>query len=82
MPMYNLMEYSNNYAKTSGCLWQYCKDIPAVDDDGAIANFAENNFTDSFNFKVKITADNGRKDVEIMVPLKYLVIFGELLKCF
>ena len=27
MPMYNLIEYSNNYAKTSGSLWQYCKDI-------------------------------------------------------
>ena len=29
MPMYNLIEYSDNYAKTSGNLWQYCKDIPA-----------------------------------------------------
>ena len=25
MPMYNLIEYSDNYAKTTGCLWQYCK---------------------------------------------------------
>ena len=30
MPMYNLIEYSVNYSKTSGSLWQYCKDIPAV----------------------------------------------------
>ena len=29
MPMYNEIEYSDNYAKTSGSLWQYCKDIPA-----------------------------------------------------
>ena len=29
MPMYNLIEYSNNYLKTSGSLWQYCLDIPA-----------------------------------------------------
>ena len=29
MPMYNLSEYSDNYAKTTGSLWQYCKDIPA-----------------------------------------------------
>ena len=28
MPMFNLIEYSDNYAKTSGSLWQYCKDIP------------------------------------------------------
>ena len=24
MPMHNLIEYSDNYAKTSGSLWQYC----------------------------------------------------------
>ena len=29
MPMYNSIEYSDNYAKTTGSLWQYCKDIPA-----------------------------------------------------
>ena len=28
MPMYNLIEYSDNYAKTSGSLWQYYKDEP------------------------------------------------------
>ena len=31
MSMYNLIEYSDNYAKTTGSLWQYCKDIPARD---------------------------------------------------
>ena len=29
MPMCNLIEYSDNYAKITGSLWQYCKDIPA-----------------------------------------------------
>ena len=53
MPMYILIEYSDNYSKTSGSLWQYCKDILAVDNNNAIVNFAENNLTDSFNFKVK-----------------------------
>ena len=64
MPMYNLIEYSDNYSKTSGSLWQYCKNIPAVDNDNAIVNFAENNLTDSFNFKVKMTGqtrDDGKK---------------------
>ena len=46
MPMYNLTEYSNNYSKTSGSLWQYCKGIPAVDGDGNIANFDGANATD------------------------------------
>ena len=27
MPVHNLMEYSDNYSKTYGSLWQYCKDI-------------------------------------------------------
>ena len=30
MPMYNLIEYSNNYSRTSGSLGQYCKYIPTV----------------------------------------------------
>ena len=55
MPMYNLIEYSDNYSKTSGSLWQYCKDIPATDNNNAFFNFAENNLTDSFNFKAKMT---------------------------
>ena len=64
MSMYNLIEYNDNYSKTYGSLWQYCKDIPAVDNDNAIVNFAENNLTDSFNFKVKKTdqtGDDGKK---------------------
>ena len=36
MPMYNLIEYSDNYSKTSWSLWQYCKKISAVYDDGNI----------------------------------------------
>ena len=82
MPMYNLIECSDNYAKTAGSLWQYCKDIPARN-NGEIVIFAENNLTDSFNFKVKITGqtgDDGTKDVEIMVPLKYLSNFWRTLE--
>ena len=33
MPMYNLIEYSDNYSKTSGSLWQYTKDVSAVDNN-------------------------------------------------
>ena len=82
MPMYNLIEYSDNYSKTSESLWQYCKDIPAVDNN-AIVDFTDNNLTDSFNFKVKMTGqtgDNGTKNVEIMVPLSYLSVFWRSLE--
>ena len=82
MPMYNLIEYSDNYAKTTGSLWQYCKDIPARDNDEIIA-FDENNLTDSFKFKRKITGETGNdgtKDIEIIVPLKYLSNFWRTLE--
>ena len=39
MPMYNLIDYSNNYSKTSGSLWQYWKDIPAINNNGDIVDF-------------------------------------------
>ena len=45
MPMYNLIEYSDNYSKTSGSLWQYNKDIPAVN-NGNIDDFNGTNATD------------------------------------
>ena len=78
MPMCNLIEYSDNYSKTSGSLWQYCKDIPAVNNAGNIIDFDGANATDSFDVKTKVTGqtnDNGIIYVEIMVPLKYLSNF-------
>ena len=39
MPMYNLIEYRDNYSKTSGILWQYCKYKPAVNNNGDIVEF-------------------------------------------
>ena len=89
MPMYNLIEYSHNFSKTCGSLWQYCKEIPAENRNGNIVDFSGANATDSFNFKTKITgqtADNnngniaGRVDVKIMVPLKYLSNFWRTLE--
>ena len=72
--MYNLREYSDNYSKTSGSLWQYCKEILAVNNAGDIVDFNGANATDSLNFKTKITGQTGDNEiinVEIMVPLKY-----------
>ena len=36
MPIYNLIKHSENYSKTSGSLWQYWKEITAVNNDGII----------------------------------------------
>ena len=74
--VYNSIEYSDNYSKTSGILWQFCRYVPAVDANGAITDFNEANATtDLFNLKVKLTGqtdNNGTKNAEIMIPLKYL----------
>ena len=74
MPMYNLIEYSDNYSKTSGSLWQYYK-------DELTDNLADSG---SFKSKVKITrstpAGGSTKDVKIIVPLKYLSNFWRTLE--
>ena len=83
MPMYNLTEYGDNYSKTSGSLWQYGKDIPDVYNNGKTVDFAEDDATDSFDFKEKITVqtgNDGTKGVQIMVPLKYFSNFWRTLE--
>ena len=42
MPMYNLIEYSNNYSKTSGSLWECYK------------GETNDNLSDSESFKSKV----------------------------
>ena len=78
MPMYNSIEYSDNYSKTTGILWQYYRDEPSLSDNGVINNFPGN----SSSFKQKITCETGAdctKDVKIMVSLKYLSNFWRTL---
>ena len=74
MPMYNLIEYSDKYSKTSGSSQKYYKDDP------------NDNMTqsESFKSKARITgktpADGNTKDAEIIVPLKYLSNFWRTLE--
>ena len=58
--MYNLVEYSDNYSKTSGILWQYCRDEPAINVyNGTIVDFnAGNATTNSFKIKQKNNRSN------------------------
>ena len=52
MLMYNLKGYCDNYFKTSGSLWQYCRDEPALcNNNGNIVEFSDNNAMDSFKLK-------------------------------
>ena len=84
MPMYNLIEYSDNYSKISASLWQYYMDEPVLDDNGTVVDFpVGKNNSASFRLKTKIasrTGNDGIKNVEIMVPLKYLSNFWRYLE--
>ena len=68
MPEYNLIEYRDSYLNTSGSLWQYYRDEPALNANGEVIDFpANNNNSVSFKFKQQITGQTGNggtKDVK------------------
>ena len=75
MSMYNLIEYRNNYSKTSEILSQYCRDEPASAANAITKFVVANAITDSFKIKEKLTGETGNnntKNIERMVPLEYL----------
>ena len=82
MPMYNLIEYSDNHQDSSATLYQYKRDEPPEDD--AVADLTADN-SDSLKYKIKLlgnvtevagdTVGVRRLNVEVVVPLKYLSNF-------
>ena len=78
MPMYNLIEYSDNYQDSSATLYQYKRDEPPEGDP--IPNYAVDN-SSSFKYKVELLGDPvvanniARRNVKVVVPLKYLSNF-------
>ena len=84
MPMYNLIEYSDNYSDTSVSLWQFKRDeVPAGNDNLTIDN------SQSFKYKAALlgktanavnNTDSSVKDAKIVVPLKYLSNFWRSLE--
>ena len=82
MPMYNLIEYSDNYEDSSATLYQYKRD--ETPEDSAVADLTADN-SDPFKYKIKLlgninqlaadAARVGRLNVKVVVPLKYLSNF-------
>ena len=67
MPIYNLIEYSENYSKILGILWQYCRDELAIDNNGCITDFNEGNAgTNLFKIKEKITCQTGNSGTKML----------------
>ena len=68
MPECNLIEYRDSYLNTSGSLWQYYRDEPALNANGEVIDFPSNNNNSvSFKFKQQITGQTGNggtKDVK------------------
>ena len=50
MPMYNLIDYSDNYSDTSGSLWQFKRDEQSIDNNEAFINLNAEN-SSSFKYK-------------------------------
>ena len=75
MPMYNLIEYSDNYQDSSATLYQYKRDEPPEDE--AVADLTNNN-SSSFKYQVKLLGNPVLDDaiaklrIKVVVPLKYL----------
>ena len=53
MPMYNLIEYSDNYSKTFGTLWQYYRDEPFINNNGILIDVPDDPDRASFKYKQK-----------------------------
>ena len=84
MPLYNLLEYSKNCSKAKGRFWDYYRDEPNSDIDGANNNVNYSiKDSKSFDYKTSITGklegNNTEKEVEIVVPLKHLSNFWRTL---
>ena len=84
MPMYNLIEYSDNYSDTSGSLWHFKRDKQNMNNGNptnvTTADSSSFKYKSSF-FKTLEDDDNGVfKNVKIAVPLKYLSNFWRSLE--
>ena len=76
MPMYNLIEYSDNYSDTSGSLWQFKRDEL---NDNDINTVLTNNNAPLFKYKASIIgnigADGRKNGIKKAVPLKHFSNF-------
>ena len=81
MPMYNLLEYSKNYSKTTGSFWNYYRDEPNSGANNNINYLIKD--SKCFDYKTSITGklegNITEKEVEIVVPLKHLSNFWRTL---
>ena len=94
MPMYNLLEYSKNYRKTTGRLWNYYRDEPSdpLSSDSESSKYKTSIQGNTYNVDKNITNNDGneidnpkydankvgKNENEVVIPLKHLSNFGEV----
>ena len=78
MPLYDLIEYDDNYSDTSGSLWQFKTD--EIEGDVGLTVDAQHIPNNSSSFKYKSSFITDRNVVKIAVPLKYLSNFWRSLE--
>ena len=78
MPLYNSIEFSDNYSDTSGSLWQFKWD--EIEGDADLTVNAQNIPNNSSSFKYKSSFITNRTGAKIAVPLKYLSSFWRSLE--
>ena len=80
----NLIEFSETYPKTSGRLWQYYRNKPALNNINVTLDFAADNINSILlKFQLQVTGqteNNETKNAEIVVPLEYLSRFLRILE--
>ena len=95
MPLYNLLECSKNYRKTTGTLWNYYRDEPRdpLSSNSESLKYKTYITGNTYNTAEKITDNDGNKvdnpnydankvgknETEIVTPLKYLINFCRIL---
>ena len=86
--MYNLLEYSNNYNKTTGSLWNFYRDEPSnpLSSNSDSFKYKTSITGNTYNIDEKITGDDdnevnnpkydankaGKNDTEVFIPPRYL----------
>ena len=94
MPIYNLLEYSKDYRKTTERWWNYYRDEPSnpLSSNSEPFKYKTSITENTYNVDKKITDDDGnevdnpkydankvgKNETELVIPLKYLSNFGEV----
>ena len=80
MPIYGLIEYSNNYSDTSGSLWQFKRDEIEGDIDLTVDNSSSFKYKSSFIGNTVADGANRKKRFKNSYTIKRFKYFLEIIR--